>query len=201
MIKALIFDIGNVLVAFDFKRAYARLAPVCRFSLDEARARLRSSDIIRRLETGQISGEQFIERFSTLLELNIGKREFHEIWSAIFLPEPIMPDDLLGALKQRYPMIVLSNTNALHFEVLRSSYTFLRHFHHEVLSHEVGALKPAPEMYREAVRAAGCLPGECFFTDDIPEFVEGAKREGIDAVRFESPHQVEEELRARGVAW
>ena len=201
MTKAIIFDIGNVLVAFDFQRAYARLEPICRYSIDDVRSRLRASGIVPRLETGRLEPVQFVEQFCGLLDLNLNLQQFQEIWSSIFLPEPIMPAPLLAALKARYPMIVLSNTNALHFEILRRDYDFLRHFDHQVLSHEVGAVKPSPEIYREAVRLAGCRAEECFFTDDIPEFVEGARREGIDAVRFESPAQVEAELRARGIAW
>jgi len=201
MTKAIIFDIGNVLVAFDFQRAYARLEPICRYSIDDVRSRLRASGIVPQLETGRVEPAQFVEQFCGLLDLNLNLQQFQEIWSSIFLPEPIMPAPLLAALKARYPMIVLSNTNALHFEILRRDYDFLRHFDHQVLSHEVGAVKPSPEIYREAVRLAGCRAEECFFTDDIPEFVEGARREGIDAVRFESPTQVEAELRARGITW
>jgi putative hydrolase of the HAD superfamily len=62
-------------------------------------------------------------------------------------------------------------------------------------------MKPGREIYRRAIAAAGCRPEECFFTDDIPEFVEGARREGIDAVQFQSSAQIEDELRLRGVTW
>ena len=76
----------------------------------------------------------------------------------------------------------------------------LRHFHRLVLSHEVKAMKPQPEIYRAAIDAAQCRPEECFFTDDILEYVEGARRMGIDAVQFESRQQIERELTARGIA-
>jgi len=77
----------------------------------------------------------------------------------------------------------------------------LRHFHAYVLSHEVRAMKPAPLIYQRAIEEAGCLPEECFFTDDIPAYVEGARAQGIDAVKFESAAQIEAELRKRGVEW
>ena len=81
------------------------------------------------------------------------------------------------------------------------AYPLLRHFHAMVLSHEVGAMKPSPAIYEKAVEVAGCRPEECFFvTDDIPEYVEGARQFGIDAVRFESAEQIEAELRKR-ISW
>ena len=62
----------------------------------------------------------------------------------------------------------------------------LRHFDDLVLSYEVKAMKPSPLIYREAIARAQCRPEECFYTDDIAAYVEGARREGIDAVQFES---------------
>jgi putative hydrolase of the HAD superfamily len=201
MIKAIVFDMGNVLVAFDSTRAFARLLPLCPHPIGEIRTRLRATGIVGQLETGKIEPEAFVKQFGELLDFQITYPEFCDLWSSIFLPEPIMPDSFLAALSENYPMIVLSNTNAIHFDMIRKNYGLLKHFDHEVLSHEVGAAKPQPEIYREAIRRAGCLPEECFFTDDIPEFIEGAKREGMDAGLFESPLQVQAELRSRGVSW
>ncbi len=199
--RALLFDMGNVVVAFDFRRAYAKLAPICPLSLDELRQRLRTSGIVRRLETGQLAPEPFVAEFSALLDIQLTYPEFEEIWSSIFLPEILIPESLFAALSRNYPLILLSNTNAIHFSYISSHYTFLGHFHHLVLSHEAKALKPSPEIYAEAVRRAGCRPEECFFADDVPEFVEGARRFGLDAVQFLSAPQIESELRSRGIAW
>ena len=97
---------------------------------------------------------------------------------------------------------VLSNTNALHFEMLRESYGhLLRHFDDLVLSYEVRAMKPQPEIYQAAVECAGCLPEECFYTDDIAAYVAAARAMGIDGVQFHSCEQIEGELRARGIKW
>ena len=98
-------------------------------------------------------------------------------------------------------LVLLSNTNQIHFEMLRHRLPALRHFHHLVLSYEVKAMKPRPEIYRAAVECAGCLPEQCFYTDDIPAYVEAARAVGIDAVQFESAAQAERELAARGIHW
>jgi putative hydrolase of the HAD superfamily len=85
--------------------------------------------------------------------------------------------------------------------MLRNAYSMLNHFDYFVLSYEVGSLKPSDEIYQEAIKHADCAPGECFFTDDIAAYVEGAKKAGIDAVQFESAEQIEREMRARGIEW
>jgi len=201
MIKTIIFDMGKVLVPFDFKRGYDRMAPLCGYSAEDIPGRLRSCDLVTRFEEGKLDPETFIAEMSRLLDLKADYNQFCEIWSSIFLPHTLIPEELLVALRKRYRMLLLSNTNALHFKMLTANYPLLRHFDHYVLSHQVGALKPAPAIYAEALKHAQCEPPECFFTDDIPEYVEGARRAGIDAVQFQSSQQIEHELRSRGVRW
>jgi glucose-1-phosphatase len=201
MIKTVIFDLGKVIIPFDFQRGYDRMAPLCGYSASDIPQRLRSCDLVTRFEEGKIPPEDFVRELSGILELKATHEEFCGIWSSIFLPETLIPEELLAGLKKRYRLLLLSNTNAIHFEMVRENYPLLRHFDHLVLSYLVGALKPAPEIYAEALRHAECAPEECFFTDDIAAYVEGARAAGIDAVQFENREQIERELKARGVVW
>jgi putative hydrolase of the HAD superfamily len=95
-------------------------------------------------------------------------------------------------------VLALSNTNPIHFALLKEAYPLLRHFHGYVLSYEVGAAKPEAKIYRAAIARAQCNPEECFFTDDLAVNVEAARELGMDAVQFFSAEQLERELRARG---
>jgi putative hydrolase of the HAD superfamily len=201
MIRTLIFDLGKVIIPFDFERGYRRMAPLCGYAPEEIPERLRSSDLVHRFESGQVEARDFVRQLCGILGLDCGYDDFREIWGSIFLPETLIPDSLLEALRQRYRLVLLSNTNPLHFEMVEPAYPILRHFHEKVLSYKVGAMKPSPAIYQAAIEAAQCRPEECFFTDDIPAYVEGARRHGIDAVQFRSCDQIEQELRARGVTW
>jgi len=198
MYRAVIFDLGRVLVNFDFQRGYRALEGLCPYSAAEIPARILPTGLVRRFETGLIDPRDFYAQFSELLGLAIDYSHFSEIWSSIFT-EALLPESLLESLAARYRLVLLSNTNPIHFEMVRAAYPHLRHFHSLVLSHEVKAMKPEPKIYRAAIEAAQCRPEECFFTDDILEYVEGARRLGIDAVQFESREQIERELRARGI--
>ena len=199
MIKAIIFDLGNVIVPFDFKRAYARIEPLTTYSAAEIPARLRASDLVHRFETGRVEPERFVEELAAQLELKMTYSEFCDVWSCIFLPGTLVPEALLASLAQRYSLLLLSNTNPIHFEMVEANYPELRHFHHRVLSYEAGVRKPSAKIYHEAIWRAGCAAGECFFTDDILINVEAARREGMDAVQFESAAQLEAELGSRGI--
>jgi glucose-1-phosphatase len=142
-----------------------------------------------------------VTELSAMLGLRVNYDQFCELWSSIFLPETLIPDAMLERLSRRYRMLLLSNTNAIHFSMIRERYPFIRHFDDLVLSHEVKAMKPSPVIYREAIARAGCAAEECFFTDDIAAYVEGARKEGIDAVQFVSLEKLQEDLRSRGIEW
>lgn len=201
MIKTVIFDLGKVIIPFDFKRGYQGLEQVCGYPAAEIPRRIATTDLVHRFESGLVDPKDFVEQLSRVLDLRINYDQFCQIWSSIFLPDPLIPESLLEGLSKRYRLLLLSNTNAIHFDMLEKSYPLLRHFHHMVLSYRVGAMKPEPAIFREAIARAECHPDECFFTDDIAEYVAAAKREGIDAVQFESRAQIEQELLARGVRW
>jgi glucose-1-phosphatase len=198
MIKTIFFDLGNVIIPFDFKRAYGRMAELCGCKAEEVPARIRATGLVAPFEKGEIEAEPFVRELSAALKLGISYQEFCECWSCIFLPEALVPEALLADLRSRYRLLALSNTNPIHFAMLKEAYPLLRHFDGYVLSYEVGAAKPEAKIYQEGIARAQCSPEECFFTDDLAVNVEAARTHGMDAVQFLSAEQLERELRARG---
>ena len=199
MIRAIIFDLGKVIVPFDFQRGYAGLEPLCGIPAAQIPARLAPTGLVHRFESGEVEPRDFFRQLAGHLNLNASYDDFCRIWSSIFLPETLIPESTIAKLARNYPLILLSNTNAIHFEMIRENYPILRHFRDMVLSYRVGATKPAPIIYRKAIEAAGCRAEECFYTDDIEEYVFAAREQGMDAVQFHSAAQIGDELRRRGV--
>ena len=199
MIKAILFDLGNVIVPFSVDRAYTRMAELCGSTREDVAARIRATGLVRPYEKGEIQTEPFVREISAALQLNIPHREFCDWWNCVFLPDALLSDELMEDLATRYRVLALSNTNPMHFEMLRETYPVLRHFHDYVLSYEVGAAKPEAAIYRAAIERSQCRPEECFFTDDLPLNIEAAREHGIDAVQFLSREQLERELQLRGV--
>ncbi len=197
--KAVIFDLGGVIVPLDFPRAYKEIAAHTTHSPGEIRRRIASSDLYERAETGAIGTGDFIRELSRLLDLSVDEATFRSVWCSLFPPYTLIEDELIERLHKRHKILLLSNTNAIHFEMVRENYTILRHFDGFVLSYEIGCMKPASGIYQEAVRLAGCRPEECFYTDDIAVNIEGARKEGLDAVQFVNAQQLRVELAARGI--
>ncbi|MGO9896815.1 MAG: HAD family hydrolase [Bryobacteraceae bacterium] len=198
MYRAIIFDLGKVLIDFDFARGYQALEGRCPYSTAEIRRRLASTDLVERFETGLVEPHDFVSQLGNLLSLNIGYTEFCGIWSSIFGPA-LIPQPMLADLSERYRLVLLSNTNAIHYQALCQRYPLLDYFQHRVLSFEVNAMKPAAKIFQCAIEAAGCPPQQCFYTDDIAAYTEAARNLGIDAVTFESSIQLERQLLLRNI--
>jgi len=200
MYRAILMDLGKVLIDFDFSAGYRALEKLCPHPEAEIRRRVAATDLAVRFESGLIEPRDFYAQLRALLDLQVDYDHFCSIWNSIF-SAMLVPESMIEGLARRYRMVVVSNTNQLHFEMVQRQYPVLRHFHHMALSYRVKAMKPSPEIFLEAVRLAGCPAGECFYTDDIPAFTEAARKLGIDAVTFESAAQLSDEMRRRGIAW
>jgi epoxide hydrolase-like predicted phosphatase len=202
VVKAIIFDLGQVIIPFDWQRGFEALSRSSPHPPEEVRRRIKETDLFPVFERGKIEPRDLARRIGAALDLNVSYERFRELWSSIFLPETTVPESLLSRLRATgCRLLLLSNTDIIHFEWIMERYPIMRHFDHCVLSFELGFRKPEPEIYHEAIARAGCQPSEIFFMDDRPENVEGARQAGIDAVVFQSLAQLEQELTSRGVQW
>lgn len=201
MIKTIIFDLGNVIVPLDFPAGYRAISACCGIAPEDVPKRISETGIVPKFESGQMADAEFISEFSSLLGLNVSEAEFRRLWSSIFPPHTLIPESLVTGLRKNYRLLLLSNTNGLHFDMIWENYPLVRHMHDYVLSHKVGAMKPSEKIYRTAIELAGCQPEECFFTDDVMAYVEGARKYGIDAVQFTGHDALLAELTKRGVTW
>src|ERR1700677_1473638 len=180
---ALIFDFGNVVAHFDYRKAASKLGSRLGISGEDLLERLRPlglSDILKSYESWKISAEAFSKGVSELVGLAMSHHEFVAAWADIFSAnESIAP--LFGFLKaEGYTLILGSNTNDLHASQFRRQFAeTLAHFDRLVLSYEGGHIKPSAAFYLACAEAAGAEPGDCVFIDDLPENVEGAKAAGL----------------------
>jgi putative hydrolase of the HAD superfamily len=201
MPKAVLFDLGDVIVALDFPKAYRAAARLTRYRAEEIPAIISRANLAGPYERGELSNEEFHRRFCEALDMDLDYGRFEQLWGDMFRPGILLPDKWFEWLTRDYRLLLLSNTNEIHFRFIREHYPVLRHFDDFVLSYEVGVMKPDVGIYEAAVRRAAAAPGECFFVDDKQVNVDAARAAGIDAVRFEGPEQLESELRARGARW
>jgi glucose-1-phosphatase len=198
-IESILFDMGKVILDFNFETGVQALHAACSISRDRLEEVLWDENCIRRYERGEISTRDFHAYLCETADLKLDLAGFCRTWSSVFLPDLIVSEDLLRVLKQKYPLILVSNTNEVHIDFIRANYGFLDFFDHHVLSYEVGSLKPEREIFEQAIAVAGYPPEALFFTDDREENVVAANGLGMRAHQFRNQAQLVDALQRVGV--
>lgn len=199
MISTIISDLGKVVLWFDNKIFYRKMTAYCSKSVDEIREIVHGSpEFITLFDQGALTPHEFYERAIALLGARIGYDEFVLAYIDVFTRnQPVL--DLYKGLKGRYKLMLLSNTDPLRFGFVREHFPDILFFDDYVLSYEVRALKPDPQIYQEALRKAGAPPESCVFIDDMEENTRGAAALGLKTVLYTPDTDLESALRSLGV--
>ena len=182
--SAIVFDLGQVIVPFDYKLFTDKLDQIQKGLGEQFVAKYNASyEIHRRFEKGEISEKDFISKMLEYLDHKIDGETFCKYWSDIFsFNEDVIA--LLPLLKQKYKLYLVSNTNSIHQKYGYKDYGFLKLFDKLFLSHEVGFIKPEKEIYQAVEKESGFPSEEHIFIDDILEYVDAAKKLGWDGIQF-----------------
>ena len=198
-ISVIVFDLGNVLLPFNYQKAVDKLEKVekglgnnfLKFYKDNYHYH-------RAFERGDLPEEEFIKIMLSALGNKIDKKTFCEYYSNVFSENKEVVD-LLPVLKKSYTLVLLSNTNIIHHNFGWKNYDFLRYFDNMVLSYEARALKPEEKIYRTVESFTGKDSGGHFFIDDIQEYVDAAVSLGWSGVQFKGYRNLLIELINRGI--
>lgn len=199
--KAVIFDLGNVLVDFDHRPAAKKIALYTNKTPQQIYDIFFDSAVTGLFEEGKISPADFFREVKKILSLNLEFEEFLPIWNGIFFlsEKNRLVYQLAQCLKGRYKLALLSNINILHFEYLKKEFPVFGLFDHIFASYALKLRKPQKEIYQQVLRALGSLPQETFYTDDRPELIAGANALGIRGFVFTGIEELKENLKASGV--
>jgi putative hydrolase of the HAD superfamily len=195
------FDLGNVLLRFSRQRQFRQMAEVAGIEPGAVRFAVMDGGLQDLYECGAITSDEFFERFCAAT----GARcDFHRLMRAgsdMFWPNYSMIPRVAALWSAGYRLGILSNTCVAHWEwVGGGKFGMLPEcFEEFVLSYEVGAMKPAREVYAAAAEKAGAGPAEIFYMDDIEENVIGAREFGFDAVLYTTTAELVRALRQRGL--
>jgi len=192
MLKAIAFDVGNVLLRLNYDRMVASLAKAGDSDpreLSVKMARLledydRHASLYADFELGKLSSDAFITKFNSLTKLAIPPLAFADAWNDLF-DENLPLSRLVAKLHGQLPLLLLSNTNPLHAERFLVEYPVMDFFAHRVLSYQVRAMKPDKAIYQAALKELGLSPEELFFIEDRQMNIDGATAVGIKAFRYD----------------
>ncbi len=181
-VKAVVFDLGKVLVDFDYGIAARRLAENSSASAAEVRAVIDQTPLLFRYEGAEMTTQEFFTEVKARIGFRGGFEEFAAPFGDIFteLPEMIA---LHAELRARgVPTFILSNTNDIAIGHIRRRFPFFANFDGYVLSYECAALKPHARIYEITEQRTGCHGAEILFLDDKPENVEAAAQRGWQTI-------------------
>jgi HAD superfamily hydrolase (TIGR01509 family) len=197
--SAIVFDLGNVLIPFDYKIAIDKLN-----NIEEGLGNRfieyykYNYHLHRDFEKGLIPEPDFLKTMLKAAENKIDENTFKKYYADIFsVNEDVV--SLLPALKEKYKLFLLSNTNSIHQKYGWQKYEFLKYFDSLILSHEVGSVKPEEKIFKEVEKSSGLRSAEHFYIDDIQEYVDAAKKIGWDAVQFVDYNQLLGDLKSRKI--
>jgi FMN phosphatase YigB (HAD superfamily) len=196
-VDAVLLDLGNVLAFHDNALLCRRLAVRAGVSPEGLEAAL-SGPLAERINRGEVDGDGIRREVGRVLGRDLPAEGFAELFSSHFtLHEEVLPR--VEALCARLPVVLLSNTNAIHWDFLRRRLPVLERFAGHCLSHVEGRVKPDPAFYLHAVQMASAVPSRCAFFDDIPAYVDAACALGLQGFVFTDAAAFEAQLGQLGL--
>lgn len=184
-----VFDLGKVLVDFDYSIAAEKIASRTSLPPAEVKKHLDHSPLLYSYETGLITRENFFDEIRGKTNFTGTIEEFSGFFADIFWEIPAMIQMHAALRAKGIPTYIFSNTNDLAIEHIRRNFPFFAHFDGYIFSHEVGAMKPDAKIYEALEKMAGKRGADILYLDDRPENIEGGRARGWQVILQTDPEK------------
>ena len=198
--KAVIWDLGNVVFDVSFDRVFQSWGKACGQDIEKIKKGFSFNELFNQFERNEISATDFRISVCQAINIKLTDEDFDEGWCDLYMEVRDEMDKLLPALKNRYKLVALTNTNIIHNKVWRVKYAaILKYFDKIFSSHEMLVRKPEEQAYKIVLDYLRCEPEEVVFLDDNIDNIEGAQKLGIKSILVTSQQQMKKELQLLGV--
>ena len=200
-IKAVIFDLGNVLIGFDHTIAVKKILKHTPKKSRDIYDLFFDSDLTQEFEKGKTGTLEFFQQVQAALELKISYGEFLPIWNEIFFSKP-ESEDFVGSLNSGIKLALLSNINQLHYEYIREEFSStIGLFEPDKIipSFRTGFIKPDKEIYDLALKALDVPRESVVYVDDRLDLIEAALSYGIKSIQFKSAKELKQKFQDLGI--
>jgi putative hydrolase of the HAD superfamily len=196
-IKNLLFDLGGVIINIDFIKVAQSFSQLSNKDISFIRQEIEERRLFYNYEIGKWTDAEFRTTMNHLLEASLTDEQIDAAWNSMLFDIPQERIDLLIALKKKYNMLLLSNTNAIHIRevnrILQRDYgvnSLEDLFHHTYYSHKIKLTKPSANCYQFVLQHADITAEDTLFIDDSDTNIHGAKQIGIHTVHLQAPDTV-----------
>lgn len=185
--EAVIFDLGKVLVDFDYGIAATNIAARCDGRACDLKKLIDQSPLLLRYETGLMSTDAFFSEVRGASGFLGDLAEFGPLFGNIFTSIDSMVAFNEGLRARGIPTYIFSNTNELAITSIRQRFSFFRNFNDFILSYEHGSMKPEAKIYEVVERFSGKRGDALLYIDDRLENIEAGARRGWQTILHVSP--------------
>jgi len=199
MIRAVVFDLGKVLVDFDYRIAVRRLAAHSKKPIEAIDQLLHLTPLLMDYETGLINSREFYDRVRQETGFSGSFEEFADAFGDIFVAIEPMVQLQAGLRRHGLPCYVFSNTNEIAVGHIRKRFPFFANFDGYVLSYEHRAMNPHQRLYEVVERCSGRRSSELLYLDDRPENVAAGAERGWQVILQENPEKTLAAVKSLGL--
>tara|TARA_B100000315_G_C14333456_1_gene476299 strand:- start:13 stop:621 length:609 start_codon:yes stop_codon:yes gene_type:complete len=197
-VKAIIFDMGGVILNAKIESAYEILSKnlgIEKTTFDAVR-----NKYIKDAQKGEISTDDFLDKICS--ELNLEKSNLKKLWEQAYSEVMVLDQkvlDLAKSLKATgYKIALITNTIEIHSNINKSRGIY-NEFNPAILSTEAHMLKPNKEIYQLMLERLNLQPSECIFIDDREEHILPATELGIPSILFKNLSQLKDSLKEKDI--
>ena len=181
--KYFLFDIGHVLVDFDYQIFLDALSEATGKPCEPLTGR--DLEMHYAVETGEISDAQWVDYLNQSMGVPWTLEELTQLWSRIFTKQKEGRLLFEDAKRSNVPVYLLSNIAKHHVDAIENNWPgIFEEINGKFFSYQIGVRKPHPDIYRHALNELGVEGNQCFFVDDLPDNIEAARSLGMNAHQF-----------------
>ena len=189
MNPVVVFDLGKVLVDFDYSIAARKVAASSTKSLEDLASFLSASPLLIQYERGEVNRQEFFEQIRDAIGFHGDLAEFGGYFADIFTEIPPMIA-LHAELRRRgFKTYIFSNTNDLAIEHVERNFPFFKNFDGYIYSYEVGTMKPDAKIYAAMEELCGRKGQDIIYLDDRSENIQAGLARGWKAFVHETPEK------------
>ena len=200
--ETIIFDLGEVIIDLDSKRVIDQFKKYSDKSAEDIIRLISKSQALIDYEVGKMTDVEFCQVVNELLSIELSQASFEAIWNSFLGIIKLDKLHLMLALKEKFNVLILSNTNAIHQRAfdrrvgeLIPSKTMADMVHTAYYSHELKLRKPDPHIYQKVIDLQNLNPAKTIFFDDRLENISAAQGSGIQAIKVTYSDQILDQLR------
>ena len=197
-VKALLFDLGGVIVDLDYKKTANAFENIGLQNAEIAYSQFNQTDLFNLFETGHISSEEFLAEIQNEITNQVNLSEITKAWNSMIIGFQHSKLEKIKKLSEQVPCYLLSNTNEIHLSYIEQLLQemdfkhFLNIFESCYFSHQIGKRKPHKETFEWVLNHMNYDAQDVLFIEDSPQHIEGAKSAKLNTFHFKKNSSLSE---------